>query len=94
MDAPQDSHSSTVAALLAIGALIGLGKLLASDEPVTLRKALGHSIVSAGLGGSAALILIPLPDVPLPVLIGAACGLASMGASTIALLLQRYIDKR
>jgi hypothetical protein len=80
--------------LAAIGALIGIGKLLASEEPMTARKAIGHGIVSGGLGGAASLILIPLPEVPLPVLFGAACALASLGASTLTLMIQKVIDKR
>ena len=80
--------------LLAVGAAIGLGKLLASDETVTIRKALGHGIVSGGLGGAASVILIPLPDVPVSVLLGSACALASLGASTIAALVQKYLEKK
>lgn len=91
---PSSHQEGVLYWLAAIGALIGLGKLLASDEPVTFRKALGHSIVSAGLAASASLVLIPLPEVPEPVLYGAAALLASLGASTLSLILQKYIEKK
>lgn len=87
-------EASTLISLALVGAIIGLGKMLSSDEPVTLKKAVGHSIVSAGLGASASLLLLPLPDIPIPVLFGAACALASLGASTIAMLIQKYIEKK
>lgn len=80
--------------LAGVGLIVGLGKLLASDEPLTFRKVFGHGIVSGGLGAAASLILIPLPDLPLPVLIGAACALSSVGASALALFLQKYVEKK
>lgn len=80
--------------LAAVGAVVGLGKLLASAEPLSWRKAIGHGIVSAGLAAAATLVLIPLPNVPEPVLFGMAALLSSLGASTITVLIQKYIDKR
>lgn len=80
--------------LIAIGATVGLGKLLVSKDPFSFRAATGHGIVSAGLAMTAPLILIPLPDVPLPVLFGLAAFLSSMGASTIALFLHKYLDRK
>lgn len=94
MAAPSTREEGLLYWLVAAGAVIGLGKLLVSNEPMTTRKALGHCIVSGGLGGSAALIAIPLPEVPQFVIIGAACALASLGASTITLLAQKYLEKK
>lgn len=94
MSAPSSREESILYALFAAGAFVGLGKLLASDEKMTVRKAVGHGIVSGGLGVAASLILIPLPEVPLPVLFGAACALASMGASTLTAMVQRYIERK
>lgn len=91
---PATREEGLLYSLAAVGAVIGLGKLLVSDEPVTARKAIGHCIVSGGIGGCASLILIPMPDVPLPVLVGAACALASLGASTLTILLQKYVEKK
>lgn len=93
MAAPSSHEEGLLYYLLGAGAIIGLGKLLVSEEKLTFRKAVGHCIVSAGLGGTAALIQIPVPEAPLPVIIAAACGMASLGASTINMILQKYLTK-
>ena len=80
--------------LAAVGAVIGLGKLLESDEKFTLRKALGRALVSAGLGGAASLILIPLPHVPMPVVVGLACALSSLGTAFLSDLARKYLEKQ
>lgn len=94
MAIPSSREEGILYWVISLGAAIGLGKLLLSNEPVTPRKAIGHCIVSGGLGGAAALIQIPLPDAPLPVIVGAACALASLGASTVTMMVQKYMDKK
>ena len=94
MAAPSTREEGILYWLVAAGAIIGLGKLLISNEPMTSRKALGHCIVSGGLGGCAALIQIPLPDAPFPVIVASACALASLGASTVTLIVQKYMEKK
>lgn len=94
MAAPSTREEGILYYLAAAGAVIGLGKLLVSEEPITARKAFGHCIVSGGLGGAAALIQIPLPDAPLPVIVAAACALASLGASTFNVIVQKYLEKK
>jgi len=94
MAAPSSREEGMLWWLAAVGAVIGLGRLLVSNEPMTTRKAIGHCIVSGGLGGCAALIQIPLPEAPFPVIVGAACALASLGASTVTLIVQKYVEKK
>jgi hypothetical protein len=94
MATPSTREEGMLYWLVAAGAIIGLGKLLISNEPMTSRKAIGHCIVSGGLGGCAALIQIPLPDAPFPVIVAAACALASLGASTVTLIVQKYMEKK
>lgn len=94
MESPEQQGHKLLFVLAAVGAVIGLGKLLQSDEPMTIRKAAGHGVVSGGLGASATLLMIPIPDVPLPVLVGCACALASIGASALTLILQKYIERK
>lgn len=91
---PKDDEDVALVVLLVGGAFIGLGKLLVSGEKFTWKKALGHSIVSGGLAVAAALIMIPLPNVPFPVLMGAGAALASLGASTITAIAQRYVERK
>jgi hypothetical protein len=80
----------TVLSLGVIGALIGLGKLLDSTEPVSLRKAAGRAIVTSGLSMSGALILLVFPSTPILVVLGAGAALASLGTS----FLESVISKR
>jgi len=94
MAAPSTKEEGLIYWLFAVGCLVGVGKLLASNEPITWRKALGHGIVSGGIGGAAALISIPIPDAPWPVIVGTACAMASLGASTLAVLAQKYLEKK
>ena len=76
--------------LAAVGAVIGIGKLLQSDEPITLRLAVGRAIVTAGLAVSAFALLAFLPNASDMVIAGFAVLLASMGESAI----ERYIRDR
>ena len=94
MAAPSTHEEGLFWTLFGVGALIGLGKLLVSEEKVSARKAFGHAIVSGGVGGAAALLQIPFPDAPVPVLIAGACALSSIGAPAITAMVQRYIEKK
>lgn len=72
-----------------VGALVGLGQLLASEERLTLRIVIGRALSSAGLGAAAASILAWVPDTPLAAQLGLAAGLASLGTSGLERLAQR-----
>lgn len=80
-----------VATLAAIGAAIGLGKLLASDEPVNARILVGRAVVNAGLGASASLLMLWVPDAHPALLFGAAAGLSSLGTSTLEYLIKNRL---
>lgn len=86
-----DKHSpeTIVGGLAAVGALVGIGQLLASKEPLTLRIVLGRALSSAGLGAASAAVLVFLPDLPLVAQFGLAATLASLGTSALERLFQR-----
>ena len=65
-------------ALALMGALIALGKMLNSDEPITLRLVLGRVIVGGGLSLIAGVALYFVPDIhPLALLgFGSVLGIA------------------
>jgi hypothetical protein len=65
--------------LIGIGVLVGLGKLLASNEKFSWRLAFGRAIVSAGLAVAAGSILAFVPGVPQLALIGLAALSSVMG---------------
>ena len=77
-----------VAALAAIGAAIGIGKLLAADDPITVRLLIGRATVSAGIGAAAGSVMLFAPDAHPVLLYGAAAGLASVGTSTLEYILK------
>ena len=77
--------------LAAIGAMVGLGQLLSSNEPITWRHAIGRAIVTCGLSVSAGLVLALLPNVPHLAVIGLAATSASLGTSFLERLTQRFL---
>lgn len=90
---PRDNPEALFGLLAVIGAIIGLGKLLAEDRPITRKVVLGRMIVSAGLGGSAGAIMSAFPDADPVLLYGAAAAMASLGTSAIEILLSRMMKK-
>jgi len=75
----QFSFRQLLAVLIGMGVVIGLGKLLASDEKFTWRLAIGRSIVSAGLAVAAGSLLAFLPGVGQLAIIGLAAASAVLG---------------
>lgn len=82
-----------LAALAAAGVAIGIGKLLASDEPIKLRQAVGRAILSGALGVAAGAIVMLFPGIGIVPQIAVACILASLGASSLELLFNRFLKK-
>jgi len=68
-----------LAYLAGVGVLIGLGKLLASNEKFSWRLAVGRAIVSAGLAVAAGAILAFIPGVSQLAVIGLAAASAVLG---------------
>jgi hypothetical protein len=86
-----DEASKNVLSLAAVGAVVGIGTLLASTEVLTWRVVVGRAISSGALGMSAAAILSFLPDLPFAAQLGLAAVLASLGTSALERLFQRVI---
>lgn len=82
-----------LAALCAVGVLIGVGKLLASDEPVKLRQVVGRAILNGALGVASGAIVLLFPGIGLVPQIAVACILASLGASSLEALFNRLVKK-
>lgn len=77
-----------------IGALIGIGQLLAKGEPFVFSVAIGRSIVAAGLATSAFSILAWIPDAPFPLLVGASALVASLGTDGLTPLIGKLLGAR
>lgn len=91
---PDSIDARFVAALAAMGALIGLGQLMNSPEPLTLRYALGRAIVSAGIAAAAPVALIWFPTMPKIAEFAFAALLASLGTSALVGILSRFTGGR
>ena len=76
--------------LAAIGALIGLGKLLLSNESLTPRLIIGRTILGSATSTVAGVVLAQFPDLPLPALVGVGAGLGIAGAQ----FLEAWIKSR
>jgi hypothetical protein len=73
-------HEKNLLMLAAIGAVIGMGKLLVSDEHLTLRLILGRSVLGSATAMVAGVALIQIPDMPPLALLGIGCALGITGA--------------
>lgn len=77
-----DSDLSTkemLGALLITGLVIGIGKLLASNEKFSWRLAVGRALISGGLAVAAGSILAFIPGVGQLAIIGLAAASAVLG---------------
>jgi hypothetical protein len=83
-----------IALIAGIGAILGIGQLLASTDRVTLRLAIGRAIVSGGLGLTAGSLLLLMPEIPLVALVGVSCVVVSLGTSALETLFQRIVAKK
>jgi hypothetical protein len=88
---PNDNPEGFLAILAAIGAAVGIGKLMAADDRITFRLFVGRAIVSAGLGAAAGAVMYLVPDAHPVLLYGAAAGISSMGTSTIEFILKKRL---
>ncbi|MFK7090475.1 holin [Chromobacterium violaceum] len=85
-------HEKGMLALLVVGAGIGLGKLLVSNEQITPRLAVGRAILGSGTSTVAGIALMQFPDLPLPALVGLGAGLGILGAQYLEAWLKRRAD--
>ena len=83
-------HDKTVIWLLLMGAIIGIGKLLAGSEPVTWWLVIGRMILGSATTTVAGIVLLTIPNIhPVALLaIGSALGIA--GSQVI----ESYVKRR
>ncbi|MEQ6292205.1 hypothetical protein ACFPAG_16485 [Vogesella sp. GCM10023246] len=86
-------HEKGLLWLLCVGALIGLGKLLSSNEAITTRLIFGRAILGAGTSTIAGVALMQFPALPMPALVGIGAGLGIVGAQYLEAWLKRRADK-
>lgn len=82
-------HEKSLLALVIMGALIGMGKLLASDERLTLRLILGRTMLGSATCMIAGAGLIQFPDLPPLALYGIGSALGIAGSQGIEAWIKR-----
>lgn len=76
-------------ALALMGALIALGKMLNSNEPITLRLVLGRVIVGSALSLAAGVALYFVPDIHPLALAGIGSALGILGLNGVEVWLRK-----
>lgn len=82
-------HERTFAALVVIGALIGVAKLLVGSEALTVRLILGRAVLGSATSMVAGVVLVQIPDLNPIALLGIGSALGIVGSQYIELLLRR-----
>jgi hypothetical protein len=87
-------HARDLTTAWALGAVIGLGQLLAGDDRITLRVALGRALCSGAIGASAMAAPLIWPDIAPGAQAGLICAFASCGTSAVEALIDRIRGKK
>lgn len=86
-------EAKLVGALAGAGVLVGIAKMLTSDEPLKARQVLGRAILSGATGLAAGAAVIFIPGLAFVPQVALACVLASLGTSAIESLFNRIVKK-
>lgn len=76
--------------LLGIGALIAMGKLLAGDEKITLRLAVGRIILGSATSLVAGMLLLQIPDISPLALVATGSALGIAGSQAVEAAMRRW----
>ncbi|PPS50410.1 phage holin family protein [Citrobacter braakii] len=82
-------HEKSLYSLLIMGALIALGHVLASDDPLTPRRFIGRVILGSFVSVCAGAVLIQIPNASPLAIQGVGAGLGIAGYQTVELWLRR-----
>lgn len=86
-------HEKSVLMLIIAGSFIGVGKLLVSDEVITLRLAIGRAILGSAATVMAGIVLLQVPDIHPLALLGIGSALGIVGAQFLEAWLKRKAKK-
>lgn len=76
-------HEKAALYLLGVGAALAVGKLLASNEPLTWRLVIGRALVGAIMSLPAGLILLTVPDIHPLALVAVGAGIGIIGEQAL-----------
>ncbi|WXK36470.1 holin [Mycetohabitans rhizoxinica] len=86
-----NEHERDLLKLVIIGAVIGLGKLLAGGERICARLVFGRMIIGAALSASAGAALTVFNDLHPTALVGFASALGILGQSALEAVVQKCV---
>ena len=86
-------HEKSLLLLIAIGGLIGMSKLLVSQEKLTFRLVVGRTILGSASSLIAGIVLLQVPDISPLVLVGIASALGILGSTFIEEYLKNNVKK-
>lgn len=86
-------HEKTFLTLIVVGGLIGMSKLLVSQEKLTFRVIIGRTILGSASSLIAGLILLQIPDINQISLIAIASALGILGSRFIEEYLKKNVNK-
>lgn len=86
-------HEKTFLTLIVVGGLIGMSKLLVSQEKLTFRVIIGRTILGSASSLIAGLILLQIPDINQIALIAIASALGILGSTFIEEYLKKNVNK-
>jgi len=84
-------HEKTLMQLLLIGAVIALGKVLASNEKITPRLIAGRVILGSAISVAAGAALVQFPDMSPLAVNGVGAGLGILGYQFCEMWLRRRL---
>ena len=80
--------------LAGIGALIGIGKLLQTNQPLTWRLVIGRMITGSAVSTVAGWSLIHIPDMPFSAVMALGSALGILGAEFLEQWMKKAANKR
>ena len=86
-------HEKTLLTLIAIGGLIGMSRLLVSNEPLSWRMIVGRTILGSATSTIAGIVLIQFPDLSPVALVAIACALGILESTFIEEYLKKNANK-
>ncbi|EPN2803322.1 holin [Serratia marcescens] len=89
-----NDNDNLLTRLMFLGAFIGLGKLLAGDEPITWRLLLGRTILGSAASLVAGMALLHFDDIDELALVAIASALGIAGHTVIEAAAKRWLYNR
>jgi hypothetical protein len=81
-------YEKSIVSLTAVGAFIGLGKLLISSEKITFRVVVGRAILGSATSLLAGIVLYQVPNLHPMAILGLGSGRGIIGQQYLELLLR------